>query len=178
MSEFQTIITHSGSLAERLKQHKERKLGMGCGPYQWTPAQPGTGRGFYQSSRGLWMDKAGSTFDLRLEEANAHLGSRGFGSLGSIDGYYTDDQCDQMLQPIVARLPHGRGYLAGWTMGAGMCASLDADVYTDIEDAARAAHHMADRDAEKEREHEASLCRECFESLCVCEPTEEIEEEN
>lgn len=46
----------------------------------------------------------------------------------------------------------GRGFLAGWTMGPGMCASLDAYIYKAPEDAAHAAHSMAESDAEKNRE--------------------------
>lgn len=137
------IHDFSKPMAKRLASREH------CGPYYWTPAKPGTGRGFYQSSKGLYCDKAGSTFDLRLESANDHLQGR----LSFIDGYFCDSDGDgDTLQPIVARLPKGRGFLAGWTMGTGMCASLDCDIYSDISDAAMAAHDMAERDAEKNRE--------------------------
>ncbi len=137
------MIDYKRPLRERAKNRKV------CGPYRWRPANPNTGRGFYQSSNGLFMDPRGSSLDLRLEDANDHLkGLR----LGYIDGYYTDDfQCDT-LQPIIARLPHGRGFLAGWTMGRGMCASLDNTIYETEQDAAHAAHSMAEHDAEAERE--------------------------
>ena len=36
-------------------------------------------------------------------------------------------------------------------MGAGMCASLDADIYETPEEAARAAHSMAESDADDMR---------------------------
>ena len=121
------------------------------GPYCWTPTTPGKGRGFYQSSDGLRCDKAGSTFDLRLELANDHLhGAR----LSSINGYYCDRNEDQTLTPIIARLPRGRGFLAGWTMGNGMAASIGADIYATAEDAAYAAHSMAGYDAEESRASE------------------------
>lgn len=137
----------SRPLHERLQQREY------TGPYYWNPSKPGTGRGFYQSSHGLWCDKRGSTFDLRLEFANEHLGRT---RLSHINGYFSDlDGEGDTLQPIIARLPHGRGFLAGWTMGAGMCAAIDSDIHETIEDAARAAHDMAERDAEKNRESAA-----------------------
>lgn len=137
------LIDYARPLAERVKARKV------VGPYRWTPIKAGNGRGFYQASKGLFMDPRGSTIDLRIELANQHLaGSR----LAWINGYFCDNFGDDTLQPIIARLPHGRGFLAGWTMGAGMCASLDADIYRDIEDAARAAHSTAERDAESSRE--------------------------
>lgn len=132
-------------MAKRLKSREH------VGPYYWSPTEPGKGRGFYQSSKGLFCDKSGSTFDLRLEEANDHLrGSR----LAQINGYFCDEDGEgDTLKPIVARLPHGRGYLAGWTMGRGMAASLDCScIWDDIEDAARAAHDLAESDADDSRE--------------------------
>ena len=124
-----------------------------CGPYRWTPARPGSGRSFYQFGKGgLRMDPAGSSFALRLEWANDLLprGSR----LGLINGYFCDEFQDCTMIPIVARLPRSRGFLAGWTMGAGMLASLDATIWETAEDAARAAHDEAERSAESEREYQ------------------------
>lgn len=137
----------SRPMRQRLESRKH------CGPYYWTPTKPGAGRGFYQSSKGLHCDKAGATFDLRLEEANDHLqGSR----LSHITGYYCDRDGDgDTLQPIIARLPRGRGYLAGWTMGAGMCAAIDCGIYATPEDAAHAAHSKAEYDAEESRDRQA-----------------------
>ena len=147
---FQEIILHDFTVPLR-KRLENRKL---CGPYHWTPSEPGKGRGFYMASTGLACAKHGSGFDLRLEWANDILrGNR----LSHVMGYYCDEDSDgETLQPIVARLPHGRGFLAGWTMGAGMCASLDATIWDDIEDAAREAHRMAERDAERERDYQAA----------------------
>lgn len=139
-----TFGTTRPSLRRRLEMRKC------CGPYQWTPSEPGKGRGFYQSNEGELMT-GDSTFRLRLYWANSFL--NGPGRAGDIDGYYCDADMDgDTLKPIVARLNHGRGYLAGWTMGAGMCASIDADIYGTPEDAARAAHDLAERDAERNRE--------------------------
>lgn len=148
------IIIHNYNrpMKERIESRKH------VGPYLWKPSTPGKGRGFYCASTGLACDSNGSTFNLRLEYANDHLNGR----LSDITGYYCDEDGDgDTLQPIIARLPHGRGYLAGWTMGQGMCASIDCDIWETIEDCAREAHRMAEYDAEesinrsaKEREDE------------------------
>lgn len=132
---------------------KRAEMRKHCGPYQWTPAKPGGGRGFYQSSRGLYCDRTGSIFDLRLTEANEHVNRAS--SLYRINGYYCDNFGDCSLMPIVARLPHGRGFLAGWTMGPGMCASIDLTLHDNERDAAYAAHDMAERDAEANRIQDA-----------------------
>jgi hypothetical protein len=137
-------------LAKPLRQRLESR--QYAGPYYFTPAKPGTGRGFYQASHGLACDRAGSTFRLRLELANDHLSGR----IALTRGYYCDLHQDSTLTPIIARLPHGRGFLAGWTMGAGMVASLDATIWESEREAAMAAHDMAERDAEREREREAA----------------------
>lgn len=125
------------------------------GPYSWRPARPMTGRGFYQASRGLECDPRGSSFALRLEDANEHLPSS---RLRQINGYFCDPDGDgDTLRPIIARLPRARGFLAGWTMGEGMAAALGAEIYADPEDAARAAHAMADRDAEDSRDNQEQV---------------------
>jgi hypothetical protein len=140
-----TLIDYARPLAERAKARKF------CGPYQWSPTRPGKGRGFYSSTRdALTIDRAGSTFSLRLESANDHLrGTR----LARTTGCYCDPHGDSdTLQPIIARLPHGRGFLAGWTMGAGMAGSVSGEIYGDETDAAYAAHALADYDATASRE--------------------------
>lgn len=118
--------------------------------------------GFYcgrsAHSGALFVDKAGSSFNLRLAYANDLLADAGASHyLQRIDGYYTsnDSAGSDTMQPIVARLTHSRGFLCGWTMGQGMCAVLDtSSVYSDAVDAARAAHRMAEHDAEEEREYQ------------------------
>lgn len=139
------MIDYRRSLAER------RELRKHCGPYTWHPAKPGTGRGFYQDSKKLAVDKLGSTFRLRLELANTHLqGSR----LRYADGYYCDKHHDDTMTPIIARLPRSRGFLPGWTMGSGMLACLDGVIFDTPGDAARSAHDLAERDAERERDRD------------------------
>ena len=142
------MINYARPLRERLEARKH------CGPYMWSPSKPGTGRSFYQARDLACGD---STIRLRLEYANDHLKDCGYGSLSRTNGYYCDaHEPSETLTPIIARLPHGRGYLAGWTMGPNMVACVDGRIYSDITDAARDAHHIAERDAEKEREYQQS----------------------
>lgn len=137
------MLDHKRPLAARAAARKS------CGPYRWTPSQPGKCRGFYSSQRdALEMDRAGSTVALRLEWANDHLD----GSLTRTTGYYADGEQEGTLKPIIARLSHKRGFLAGWTMGEGMVGALDPEIHTKARYAALAAHSMAEHDAELERE--------------------------
>jgi len=142
---FSEIILHDFSrpLAKRAEGRKR------CGPYRWTPTKPGGGRGFYTDSA-LTMARHGGGMGLRLSLANDHLSGRA----REITGYYCDADGDgDTLQPIVATLPGGRGFLAGWTMGAGMASSLAPDLYETPEEAARAAHSEAESAAEEGREY-------------------------
>ena len=143
-----TMLDYARPLKARAESRKV------CGPYTWEPHQlergAHPGRGFYQSPKGLAMDRHGSMFALRIEKANDHLGGR----LAQTDGYYCDESGDETLQPIVARLAHGRGFLAGWTMGRSMCETLDGMIHDTIEDAAQAAHSLAEHDAEREHDDE------------------------
>ncbi len=75
-------------------------------------------------------------------------------------GWYCDPHGDgDTISGVVFRLPHGRGFLAGWTMGKGMASSLDTghgDIYASERDAALAADSMAERAAERERDYQAA----------------------
>jgi hypothetical protein len=135
---FREITLHNFAIPLRSRLEQRRYTG----PYRWTPSTPGKGRGFY--------DVAGEAgLGLRYEPANNYLH---YFRLSRITGYFCDPSCDgDTLQPIVARLPHGRGFLAGWTMGEGMAAAIAADIWPDITDAAVEAHRMAERDAEDNR---------------------------
>lgn len=152
------MTDYTRSLAERAKARKS------CGPYQWTPSNRALpngrnakleGRGFYQSSKGMRMDERGSTFDLRLDYANTYHPINWKRS-----GTFHVSTTDQDFVAIIARLPHGRGYLAGFTMGEGMAASLDGHIWADIEDAARAAYDEAESAAEREAEDAANYDEE------------------
>lgn len=133
---FNEIILHD--FAKPLRARKEMR--RYCGPYRWKPAQPGKGYGFYMQHdvRHLETARHGSRFRLRVEEAGP---SWTFG--------YGEDP----FTPIILRLPHGRGFLAGWTLGAGMCASVDGYVWHDEDDAKRAARDEAERACEAEAEY-------------------------
>lgn len=153
---FDTIYTHQYEKADGSPATLKDRLNMRkcCGPYQWKPAKPGSGRGFYQSIHGLAMGD--STISLRLEWANNHLRGR----LADINGYYTNSHQDETAKPVIARLPHSRGFLAGYTLGSGMCGAIAPDIYEDVEEAARAAHSEAERVAELNRESEDDYLEE------------------
>lgn len=74
----------------------------------------------------------------------------------SIDhtGWFTDEYCDTKIRGVVFRLAHGRGFLAGWSMGKSMASSLDYTLYSDEVDAAFAADSMAESAADDEREYQ------------------------
>lgn len=140
------MIDYTRPLLERAKARKH------VGPYRWRPSNRAhangrnanfDGRGFYQARNGLSMDERGSTFELRLDYANTHHPVNWRKS-----GTFTAN--DQEFIAIVARLPHGRGFLSGYTLGEGMAASLSGTVWKDIEDAARAAYDEAEQAADNE----------------------------
>lgn len=120
-------------MAERAKSRKS------CGPYHWSPTPAGSGRGFYMQhgTRALRCADHGAGFRLRVIEGDNSFGLDQFG------GAYT---------PIVLRLPRGRGFLIGATMGAGMCAHIEPGIWTDEDDAMRAAEDEARRCADREAE--------------------------
>jgi hypothetical protein len=94
---------------------------------------------FMPGLRWTWADKVdGSGID--------HTGWH------TIEGGGTED-----MRGIVMRLPRGRGFLAGWSLGEGMSFSMSRRIYADEVAAARAADQMAERDAEKEREYQEAL---------------------
>lgn len=71
-------------------------------------------------------------------------------------GYYCDPCQDQTISGLVFRLPRGRGFLAGWTMGENMASSIDYSPIFDSEsDAQRCADSMAESVAESELEYQA-----------------------
>jgi hypothetical protein len=140
-----TLLDYGRPLADRKTARRY------VGPYRWRPSAPGKGRGFYSGAHALTMDPRGSSLALRLEDANDHIQDR----RRYVSGYYADDYQDTTLEPIIARLPSGRGFLAGWTMGANMCGTLEPEVYPDAESAASAAHCAAEYAAERERDYRA-----------------------
>ena len=81
----------------------------------------------------------------------------GIGRAIDHSGWYTDEHRDgAKIRGVVFRLPHGRGFLAGWSMGEGMVTSLDACLYGEETDAALAADELAESAAEAERDYQAA----------------------
>jgi hypothetical protein len=135
------MTPYARPLAER------RRARRSCGPYRWRPCPAGRGRGFYVSSHSeTAVDEAGSGFRLRFGPAKTHWsGAQDWRGGWGLDAW----------TPIVARLNHGRGFLAGASLGRGMLAFLDPEIFDDprsaamaADDAARAA---ADADAEADQ---------------------------
>lgn len=127
----------------------KRELRKVCGGYYHAP-KPGrvAGWGFY--------DCDDAQFNLRIERTG--------------DSFYCDPDGHDTMHAIVARLNHGRGFLVGWTMGTGMCASLDSDVVDD-EDEARRIARTRTKDAAgaecdyQQRETDRLACEETAEAL-------------
>jgi len=132
----------SGTRRERLQAARERKS---CGPYYHAPkpitggAHPG--RGGYHHARGIDSFR-------RVEFADEIPGA-----MIRHGGWFCDMDQDQTMRGVVVRLTHGR-YLSGWTMGYGMCAAINGEIFTDIITAAHHADASAECAAEKEREYQ------------------------
>lgn len=71
-------------------------------------------------------------------------------------GWYCDNFQDNKIRGIVMRLPHDRGFLAGWSMGEKMISEIEYIIYDDESDAAYAADSIAEDVAEKGREYQES----------------------
>lgn len=142
------------TLQKRLEDYKGYKsktvnrLSLEISPYlQNKPChlemQETQGRGFYLDDHGMP--------DLRWKFADKVDGSR-------IDhhGWYETDEGDgDTIRGLVMSLPHARGFLAGWTMGIGMCSEIDYHIYDDQIDAARAADKIAKHVAEESQDYNA-----------------------
>lgn len=130
------------------KPIKERHTGL-TGPYMFErqPTRKGPCKGFgaYLARNGREI-REGSMVRLRVI-LHADLPGR-------LHEWYCDTDGNESMSPIVARLPSGRGFLAGWTMGEGMCCSFDGHIHDSLEDAALAAGEETRIGAEKEREYQ------------------------
>ena len=155
------------------KPIKERHAGS-CGPYYFKRGKlrdkgdKCEGFAGYLSASGHEVSE-GAVCRLRVVKAEENY--------SRASEWYCDDDCDQTMEGVVALLPSGRGFLAGWTMGTGMITSFAGYIYDDIEDAAQAADQEAQSAAEKEREYqELEREREAEEErLMLAEGTEESE---
>lgn len=69
-------------------------------------------------------------------------------------GWFTDENGEgDKIRGLVLRLPHGRGFLAGWSMGEGMATTVERYRYDSEVDAAHAADSIADRASEDNWQH-------------------------
>ena len=136
-------ILPRGPLSKRLAEFKVDHGHKTCGPYYRDEPHPNSdGLSFYLESdfmpglRWEWCDEVS---DVR-----------------SIDhtGWFTNEFCDDKIRGLVMRLPHERGFLAGWSMGEHMASGVEYTIYDDIVDAAHAADSLAEHMAEKQREYE------------------------
>jgi hypothetical protein len=118
-----------GSIAKR-KQYMRNPV---TGPYSGSPT-PNQSKG--------WAFYLASDFmpGLRYETV---------GGFSAFDG-------SESFDGLVMRLPHGRGFLAGWTMGEGMASSIDADIIEDEDEARRVARNMAEDALNEQIEFNAS----------------------
>lgn len=82
------------------------------------------------------------------------VGLREVDKPGFIDhnGWFADDMQENIFIPKVWRLTHGR-MIAGYESSAWDTGRIERKIYTDDAEAWRAADHMAERDAEKERDY-------------------------
>lgn len=96
------------------------------------------------------------------------------------EGYYMDADFDggDMARGVILKLPAGRGYLYGWTMGAGMLASISSDRCDDINDAISWADDEARQAAENERDYRENHCHECDKHVDDCTCSDEDEDSN
>jgi hypothetical protein len=138
-----------GSKAKRLADAKRPV----CGPYYHSPKPGGKGAGFYLGDCKWGVAVGDGNFALRAKWCDEVDGVR-----INHTGWFTDEFGDgDKIRGLVFRLPRGRGFLAGWSMGEGMCGSVDFDIYDTEAEAARAADSMAENQAEAEREAEAKF---------------------
>lgn len=128
-----------GSQAERLENYKKPVTG----PYYHAPKLVGRdhGRGFYLDDAGMpglrwqWCDEVQ---DVNIRHT----------------GWHCDEFQGDKIRGLVFTLPHGRGFLAGWSMGERMSSAIEYGVYETAAQAAYAADSIAEDAAEKQREYE------------------------
>lgn len=116
------------SFAKRI----ERMRNPVTGPYYHSPKPDSKGRVFYLDSDGM----PGLRYDLTGDS-------------------FTYNEFGDSIEGIVFRLPKGRGFLAGWTMGRQMASEVSGEIYADESDARRAARDEAERQAEYEADWQA-----------------------
>lgn len=136
-----------GTMRKRIMRARSPMCGDYCSAPR--PIAGGThpGASFYLNSdfapglRWQWADQV----------SGARIGHR---------GWYADDDQDATIRGIVLRLPKGRGFLAGWSMGEGMASATEGMIFEDECDAALYAEECARVAAESEREYQAEQLEE------------------
>lgn len=126
-----------GSKDKRLERYK-RPI---CGPYYHAPRPENAGKG-----PGFYLGDDSAPFLLRWQYCDEVATSIRH------TGWFADEYQDDKFRGLVFRLPRGRGFLAGWTMGEGMSSAVDGCIYDDELSAALAADSMAEKAADDERE--------------------------
>lgn len=136
-------ILPRGSIARRLERYKNPVTGN----YYGAPTPRGTERGNRDAYMSFYL---GSDFmpGLRWQWCDDIRGDI------QHTGWFTDEYQDTKIRGLVFRLPHGRGFLAGWSMGESMASELYSHIWDDERDAAAAADDMARDAAEREREYQ------------------------
>jgi len=133
------------------KQRLEHKRNPTVGPYFTSPSPNPQGTSFYLDSdfmpelRWEWCDEVAG---VRIDHT----------------GWFTNQFQDDKIRGLVMRLPHGRGFLAGWSMGKSMASEVEYHIYDEQLDAAYAADSLAEHVAERQREFEEEQDRELRES--------------
>lgn len=124
---------------------KKRELRKHCGPYYKPEPHPVTG------------PHPGGSFYLNSDFMPGRSWQWGdeVVDLGH-SGWYCDEYGDTIARGLVICLPHGR-FLAGWSLGEGMTSGYDGALYTDQEEAARAADEEARIVAEHEQEYHETM---------------------
>lgn len=117
-----------GTVAQRLARYVDPVTG----PYYHAPRPlgPHAGKGFYLNDS--------TSPDFRWEWCDGVPGA----NIGHT-GWFLDDFYEEKVRGLVVRLPHGKGFLAGWSMGEGMASAIGYTIYESAVDAA----YNADRDA-------------------------------
>jgi len=103
------------------------------------------------SGWGFYLEDDSRAFGLRLRWADdvARLNHT---------GWFIDPHGDgETARGFVLTLPHGRGFLAGYSLGEGMASGLDSSIYPDETGAALAADSMAENVAAENREYLETL---------------------
>lgn len=153
---FHIAMLPAKPLRQRLEEYKRDKSRSG-GYFKTEPCPNNQSRFFYLDSD--FMP------GLRWKYCDV-ISARYLGKI-SHRGWFTDEYGDgDKIRGIVMRLPHGKGFLAGWTMGENMISVIEYDeIFDDECRAAHVADSLAKHAAEEEREYDVR-CRQEEDEEC------------